>query len=198
MVPQYLETNELLYARISFVRFITHHYGTMDTDELATMVVLCNRMIARNPEIELMQLLLSETIYAKADGSGYSIPKLQETLQVIREKKLENRYTACAKGIQYIEELGVYAYTGDYPWFGSMGLSEDYLRYIREQLQKLEQQGWTIKKLLSVANKYPEITAALKEPDLRVWDDMHLLEASPDIPNLGELTDVQKELKYSQ
>ena len=198
MVPQYLETNELLYARISFVRFITQHYGAMNTDELATMVVLCNRMIARNPEIELMQLLLSETIYAKADGSGYSIPKLQETLQVIRDKKLDNRYTACAKGIQYIEDTGVYAYKGDYPWFGSMGLSEDYLRYIREQLRKLEQQGWTIKKLLSVANKYPEMAAALKEPDLRVWDDMHLLEASSDIPNLGELTDAQKDFKYSQ
>ena len=42
------------------------------------------------------------------------------------------------------------------------------------------------------------MAAALKEPDLRVWDDMHLLEASPDLPNLGELTDAQKDFKYSE
>lgn len=196
MVPQYLETFDLLYARISLVRFLTQHYGPMTLDELSAMVVLCNRMIARNSEIELMQLLISETIYAKPDGSGYVIPKLQETLQKIKEGTLDSDFAVCATGIQYIH--GLYTYMGKYPWGGAMELSEDYLVYVKNTLCNLEQQSWPLKKLLSVAAQYPEMQAALKEPDLRVWDDMHLLEASPDIPNLGELTDVQKELKYSQ
>lgn len=197
MVPQYLETYGLLYARISMVAFLTQRYGPMSLDELSAMTVLCNRMIARNPKIELMQLLISETIYAKPDGTGYEIPKLRETLQKLRNGTLDKDFSIYAIDIKYLDN-GKYFSTEKRTCRGFLELSDDYLEYIEAYIKGLSNQGWSLSKLISVANKYPEMTAALKEPDLRVWDDMHLLEASPDIPNLGELTDAQKELKYSQ
>ena len=195
MVPQYLETNGLRYARFRFVAFITQRYGPMDVDELSSMVVLCNRMIARNPDIALMQLVLSETIYAKPDGSGYEIPKLREHLQKLRENRLDPDFTLYPGDIQCLDN-GKYLSPKLRACKDFWELSKDYLLYIEKSLSDLNNVGWTLPKLLSVANKYPEMQAALKEPDLRVWDDMHLLEASPDIPNLGELTEAQKELKY--
>ena len=197
MVPQYLETDNLLYARISVVAFFTQRYGAMTIDEISSMIVLCNRMIARNPEIELMQLLISETIYAKSEGSGYEIPKLRETLQQIKDGKLNEPFSIYAADIK-CSDGGMYKSTDMRSCRGFWGLSDKYLEFIEHYIKTLNTKGWSLKKLISVANKYPEMQAALKEPDLRVWDDMHLLEASPDIPNLGELTDAQKELKYSQ
>lgn len=197
MIPQYTETFSLLYARLTFVAFMTQRYGPMDVDELSAMVVLCNRMIARNPKIELMQLLITETTYAKPDGSGYEIPKLRETLDKHRKGQLDPDFAAFAKDIKCLDN-GKYESTEIRFGWRLPELSGDYLRYIQDYLIDLRNAAWPLKRLLSVANKYPEMAAALKEPDLRVWDDMHLLEASPDIPNLGELTDAQKELKYSE
>ena len=197
MVPQYDETFRLLYARLTFVAFMTQRYGPMNVDELSSMVVLCNRMIARNPEIELMQLLISETIYAKPDGSGYEIPKLHETLNKHRAGQLDPDFAAFAADIKCLDN-GKYESTEPRGGWRLPELSGDYLLYIQDYLIDLRNAGWPLKKLLSVANKYPEMAAALKEPDLRVWDYMHLLEASPDLPNLGELTDAQKDFKYSE
>lgn len=197
MVPQYLETYDLLYARISMVAFLTQRYGPMSVDELSAMAVLCNRMIARNPKIELMQLLISETIYAKPDGTGYDIPKLRETLQKLRNGSLDKDFSIYAVDIKCLDN-GKYLSTENRTCHGFLELSDDYLEYIEAYIKDLSNQGWSLSKLLSVTHKYPEMTAALKEPDLRVWDDMHLLEASPDIPNLGELTEAQKDFKYSQ
>ena len=197
MVPQYDETFRLLYARLTFVAFMTQRYGAMNIDELSAMVVLCNRMIARNPEIELMQLLISETIYAKPDGSGYEIPKLRETLEKHRAGQLDPDFAAFAKDIICLDN-GKYESTEVRGGWRLPELSGDYLVYIQDYVNDLTRAGWSLKKLLSIANKYPEMAAALKEPDLRVWDDMHLLEASSDIPNLGELTDAQKDFKYSE
>ena len=197
MVPQYDETLRLMYARLTFVAFMTQRYGAMNTDELASLVVLCNRIIARSSAIELMQLFISETIYAKPDGTGYDIPKLRETLQKLRNGSLDKDFSIYAVDIKCLDN-GKYLSTENRTCHGFLELSDDYLEYIEAYIKDLSNQGWSLSKLLSVTHKYPEMTAALKEPDLRVWDDMHLLEASPDIPNLGELTDAQKELKYSQ
>jgi len=197
MVPQYLETNELLYARISFVAFFTQRFGAMTLDELSSLVVLSNRMIARNPKIELMQLLIAETVYAKPDGSGYEIPKLKETLEQIKTGTINPHFSVYAGDIQCLDN-GTYYSTEMRSYRGYWELSDDYLEYIFNSITALNDKGWPLKRLLSVAHKYPEMQAALKEPDLRVWDDMHLLEASPDLPNLGELTEAQKELKYSE
>ena len=197
MVPQYLETDNLLYARISAVAFFTQRHGAMTIDELASMIVLCNRMIARNPEIELMQLLIAETIHVKSDGTGYEIPKLKETLQQIKDGKLNEPFSIYAADIK-CSDVGTYKSTDTRSCRGFWGLSDKYLEYIENCINTLNNRGWTLKQLISVANKYPEMAAALKEPDLRVWDDMHLLEASSDIPNLGELTEAQKELKYAE
>ena len=197
MVPQYDETFRLLYARLTFVAFMTQRYGPMNVDELSSMVVLCNRMIARNPEIELMQLLISETIYAKPDGSGYEIPKLRETLEKHRAGQLDPDFATFAKDIICLDNEK-YESTEVRGGWRLPELSGDYLVYIQDYINDLTRAGWSLKKLLSLANKYPEMAAALKEPDFRVWDDMHLLEASPDLPNLGELTDAQKDFKYSE
>ena len=104
MVPQYDETLRLMYARLGFVAFMTERYGAMNVDELSSLLVLCNRMVARNPNIELMQLLLPETIYAKPDGSGYEIPKLRETLKKLRTGELDPDFTAFASDIKCLDE----------------------------------------------------------------------------------------------
>ena len=197
MVPQFVETNDLLYARISFVAFFTQRFGAMTLDELSSLVVLSNRMIARNPKIELMQLLIAETVYAKPNGSGYDIPKLKETLEQIKTGTLEQPFSIYATDIKCLEN-GTYMSTEMRSYRGFLELSDDYLEYIFNGITALNDKGWPLKRLISAAPKYPEMQAALKEPDLRVWDDMHLLEASPDLPNLGELTDAQKDFKYSE
>ena len=195
MVPQYLETNGLRYARFSFIAFMTERYGALSIDELAAFTVLCNRIVARNSNIALMQLLLSETIYAKPDGSGYDIPKQREILEQIQNGTLDPYEAKIHSDIKYVGE-GKFRSDEMRAGWRLPEISTNYLIFIQDTLNELKEQGWTLSKLLSVANKYPEMQAALKEPDLRVWDDMHLLEASPDIPNLGELTEAQKELKY--
>ena len=197
MVPQYDETLRLMYARLGFVAFMTERYGAMNVDELSSLLVLCNRMIARNPNIDLMQLLLAETIYAKPDGSGYEIPKLRETLTKLRTGKLDPDFTAFAADIKCLDEEKYESIEMRGGW-RLPELSGEYLIYIQDYLSNLSRTGWSLKRLLSIANRYPEMAAALKEPDFRVWDDMHLLEASPDLPNLGELTDAQKDFKYSE
>ena len=197
MVPQYDETFRLMYARLGFVAFMTERYGAMNVDELSSLLVLCNRMVARNPNIELMQLLLAETIYAKPDGSGYEIPKLRETLTKLRTGELDPDFTAFAADIKCLDEEKYESIEMRGEW-RLPELSGEYLIYIQDYLSSLSRTGWSLKGLVSVANKYPEMAAALKEPDLRVWDHMHLLEASPDLPNLGELTDAQKDFKYSE
>lgn len=197
MVPQYDETLRLMYARLGFVAFMTERYGAMNVDELSSLLVLCNRMIARNPNIELMQLLLAETIYAKPDGSGYEIPKLRETLTKLRTGELDPDFTAFAADIKCLDEEKYESIEMRGGW-RLPELSGEYLIYIQDYLSNLSRTGWSLKRLLSIANRYPEMAAALKEPDFRVWDDMHLLEASPDLPNLGELTDAQKDFKYSE
>ena len=197
MVPQYDETLRLMYARLGFVAFMTERYGAMNVDELSSLLVLCNRMIARNPNIELIQLLLAETIYAKPDGSGYEIPKLRETLTKLRTGELDPDFTAFAADIKCLDEEKYESIEMRGGW-RLPELSGEYLIYIQDYLSNLSRTGWSLKRLLSIANRYPEMAAALKEPDFRVWDDMHLLEASPDLPNLGELTDAQKDFKYSE
>jgi len=154
-------------------------------------------MIARNPKIELMQLLIAETVYAKPDGSGYEIPKMKETLEKLRAGTLDSDFTAFARDISCLDN-GKYESNEMRCGWRLPELSGEYLIYIQDCLDGLEKHGWTLKKLLSVAHKYPEMQAALKEPNRQVWDDMHLLEASPDLPNLGELTDAQKDFKYSE
>ena len=197
MVPQYVESFPLMYARLTFVAFMTQRYGPMDMDELSAMVVLCNRMIARNPEIPLMQILIQESAYAKPDGSGYEIPKMKETLEKLRTRTLDPDFTAFARDIQCLDNGKYCSYEIRYGW-RLPELSGEYLIYIQDCFNDLKRAGWPLRKLLSVAHKYPEMQAALKEPNRQVWDDMHLLEASPDLPNLGELTDAQKDFKYSE
>ena len=150
MVPQYDETFRLLYARLTFVAFMTQRYGPMNVDELSSMAVLCNRMIVRNPEIELMQLLISETIYAKPDGSGYEIPKLRETLDKHRKGQLDPDFATFAKDIKCLDN-GKYESTEIRFGWRLPELSGDYLRYIQDYLIDLRNAGWPLKRLLSIA-----------------------------------------------
>lgn len=197
MVPQYDETLRLMYARLTFVAFMTQRYGAMNTDELASLVVLCNRIIARSSTIELMQLFISETIYAKADGSGYEIPMLTKTLRKLKEGTLDPDFTRFASDIRCLPNGKFHSDEIRGGW-RVPELSTEYLMMVQDTFDELSEHGWHLRKLFEVAHKYPEMAAALKEPDLRVWDHMHLLEASPDLPNLGELTDAQKDFKYSE
>lgn len=197
MVPQYDETLRLMYARLTFVAFMTQRYGAMNIDELASLIVLCNRIIARSSTIELMQLFISETIYAKADGSGYEIPMLTKTLRKLKEGALDPDFARFASDIRCLPD-GKFRSDEIRGGWRVPELSTEYLMMVQDTFDELSEHGWPLRKLFEVAHKYPEMAAALKEPDLRVWDDMHLLETSPDLPNLGELTDAQKEFKYSE